>query len=253
MKLFETRWFVVAGIIGLGAAGIVSSNVGCGSSNSTADGSAGTSGGGTTGTGGGAGGGVVPRLSYTFDSGKENWSLSTYVDANYFNLGAATDPDSGVSLDGGAAPTLDFEAADGDPSPGSLKLGVTFSDFKQYVDPNITLTTSVNLTGRIVHVRIRLLSGTFPAGGIQFHVSSGTTPPNDYVYVSAPFVNSTSLSVGTWITVNLDTSTVTPTDGRVFDPSQIIQVGIQFTTGNPYEGGTLDFGPAVFEIDTVQG
>ena len=52
--------------------------------------------------------------------------------------------------------------------------------------------------------------------------------------------------------LNLDTSTVAPTDGRVFDPTQIVQIGIQFTTGDPYEGGTLTFGQAVFEIDTVQ-
>jgi hypothetical protein len=38
----------------------------------------------------------------------------------------------------------------------------------------------------------------------------------------------------------------------VFDPTQIVQIGIQFTTGDPYEGGTLTFGQAVFEIDTVQ-
>ena len=75
----------------------------------------------------------------------------------------------------------------------------------------------------------------------------------DYVYVSAPFINSTSLTAGgPWITVNLDTSTVAPTDGRVFDATQIVQIGIQFTTGDPFEGGALTFGQAVFEIDTVQ-
>ena len=102
--------------------------------------------------------------------------------------------------------------------------------------------------------RIRLVSGTFPAGGIQFHVVERRSPaPNAYVYVSAPFINSTSLTPGTWITVNLDTSAVCP-DGRprVFDPTQIVQIGVQFTTGDPYEGGTPTFGQAVFEIDTVQ-
>jgi hypothetical protein len=97
------------------------------------------------------------------------------------------------------------------------------------------------------------VSGTFPAGGIQFHISSGLTGANAYVYVAAPFINSTSLTTGTWITISLDTSTVTPFDGRTFDPSQIVQVGVQFTTGDPYEGGVPTFGQAVFEIDTVQG
>ncbi len=140
------------------------------------------------------------------------------------------------------------------PSPGSLKVTVTFTGFKQYIDPQINLPTPQDFSGthKIVKARIRLASGSFPAGGVQFHVSSGTQSPNAYVYVSALFINSTSLTVGQWITVNLDTSTVAPTDGRVFDPTQIVQIGIQFTTGDPYEGGTLTFGQAVFEIDTVQ-
>jgi len=229
---------------------VVSSNVGCGDSASTTDG-----GGGSTGTGGGGGGAVAPRFSNTFDADKQSWTLSDYVDANYFNWGATTNPDSGVGLDGGVAPTLEWSSTDGDPNPGSLQVTVTFTGFKQYIDPQINLPTPQDFSGAhgIVKARIRLKSGSFPAGGIQFHVSSGLTSPNAYVYVSAPFINSTSLTAGgPWITVNLDTSTVAPTDGRVFDPTQIVQIGIQFTTGDPYEGGTLTFGQAVFEIDTVQ-
>jgi hypothetical protein len=244
----KTQWLIAAAVLGIAVGGIVSSNAGCGSSSSTTDsGAAGTGGGGTGGT-------FTAKVSYTFDADKEGWTLSDYVDANYKNLGAAANPDSGVNLDGGMVPTLEWSSTDGNPNPGSLKLTVTFSDFKQYVDPQVLIGTPADLTGRILKVKIRLVSGTFPSGGIQFHVSSGLTAPNNYVYVSAPFVNANTVTAGgPWITVNLDTSTVTPTDGRVFDPSQIIQVGIQFTTGDPFEGGTLTFGEAVFEIDTVQG
>jgi hypothetical protein len=248
MKFFSIRWLFVAGVVGAGLTGVVTSNVSCGDSASTTDG-----GGGSTGTGG-SGGAVAPRFSNTFDADKQSWQLSDYVDANYFNWGATTNPDSGVSLDGGVAPTLEWSSTDGDPNPGSLKVTVTFTGFKQYIDPQINLPTPQDFSGThsIVKARIRLVSGSFPAGGIQFHVSSGLTGANAYVYVSAPFINSTSLTAGSWITVNLDTSTVAPTDGRTFDPTQIVQIGIQFTTGDPFEGGTLTFGQAVFEIDTVQ-
>jgi hypothetical protein len=37
-----------------------------------------------------------------------------------------------------------------------------------------------------------------------------------------------------------------------WDPSQVVNIGVQFTTGSPYEGGVPAFGQAVFEIDTVQ-
>ncbi len=253
MKFSSIRWLFIVGIVGAGITGVVSSNVGCGDSASTTDG------GGSTGTGGGGGGGggggaVAPRFSNTFDADKQSWTLSNYVDANYFNWGATTDPDSGVGLDGGVAPTLEWSSTDGDPNPGSLKVTVTFTGFKQYIDPQINLPTPQDFSPahNLVKARIRLVSGSFPAGGVQFHVSSGATGANAYVYVSAPFINSTSLTAGSWITVNLDTSTVAPTDGRTFDPTQIVQIGIQFTTGDPYEGGTLTFGQAVFEIDTVQ-
>ena len=131
---------------------------------------------------------------------------------------------------------------------------MTFTGFKQYIDPQVNLATPQDFSGthRLVKARIRLVSGSFPSGGVQFHVSSGLTGANAYVYVSSMFINSTSLTAGSWIPITLDTSTVAPTDGRTFDPTQIVQIGVQFTTGDPHEGGTVTFGQAVFEIDTVQ-
>ena len=111
MKFFSMRWLVLASLIGFGATGIVSSNVGCGDSDATGSGGSG-------GGAGGSGGAVVPRYADTFDTDKEMWQLSDYVDANYKNLGAASAPDSGVSLDGGMVPTLEWSGACGDPSPG---------------------------------------------------------------------------------------------------------------------------------------
>jgi hypothetical protein len=256
MKLLKIRWLLLVVVVGAAAAGVIGSNVGCGSSDNGKAGSGGgggTSGGGTS--GGGTGGGAVPpRFTNTFDTDKQGWTLSDYVDMTYFNWGATTNPDTGVGLDGGVAPTFEWSSADGDPNPGSLKITVTYTGFNQYIDPQINLPTPQDFSGMhsTVKARIRLVSGTFPAGGVQFHVSSGLTAPNSYVYVSAPFINSGSLTVGNWITVSLDTSTVSPTDGRTFDPTQIVQIGIQFTTGAPYEGGVPAFGQAVFEVDTVQ-
>ena len=133
---------------------------------------------------------------------------------------------------------------------------VTFAGFQEYVDPQVNVSPVVDfMTGghNFVRARIRLVSGTFATGGVQFHVSSGMSGANAYVYVSAPFINASSLVAGTWTPITLDTSTVTPTDGRVFDPSQIVKIGIQFTTGDPFEGGTPTFGQVVFEIDTITG
>jgi len=247
MKLSSIRWLFIASVVGAGITGVVSSNVGCGDSGGTADA------GGSTGTGGG-GGAVAPRYSNTFDTDLQSWTLSDYVDATYFNWGATTNPDSGVGLDGGVAPTLAWSSSTGDPNPGSLRVTVTFTGFRQYIDPQVLLSPPQDFSGthKTVKARIRLVSGTFPSGGVQFHVSSGTTAPNAYVYVSSQFINSTSLTPGNWISISLVTDAVTPADGRIFDPTQIVQIGVQFTTGDPGASGTPTFGEAVFEIDTVQ-
>ena len=145
MKFSSIRWLFVAGVVGAGITGVVSSNVGCGDSANTTD--------------GGGGGRRRRRRAARSRPGSptpstptsRSWTLSNYVDANYFNWGATTDPDSGVGLDGGVAPTLEWSSADGDPTPGSLKVTVTFTGFKQYIDPQVNLATPQDFSGTHRH------------------------------------------------------------------------------------------------------
>src|SRR5262245_20008540 len=89
MKFSRIRWLLVVGLVGAGFAGVISSNVGCGSDDNKT-GTAGTSGGGTSGggtSGGGTGGGgVTPKLTYNFDtataSDSTSWKLNDYVDGS---------------------------------------------------------------------------------------------------------------------------------------------------------------------------
>src|SRR3982750_4361414 len=141
MRLRTIRSLLLISSLAAGIAGAVSSNVGCGSSDDKADGS-----GGHAGSGGAGGSTVPPRFSNTFDTDKQGWTLSDYVDANYFNWGATTAPDSGVGLDGGTAPTIEW-ANEGDPNPGSLQVTVSFTGFKQYIDPQVNLPTPQDFTG----------------------------------------------------------------------------------------------------------
>jgi hypothetical protein len=270
MKIFKTEWLLAAGLVALGTAGIVSSNAGCGSSNNTPDGGTGTagSGAGATGTGGtgtagstGTGGGTVtPRVSYTFDTDSSSdstmWKLSDFPDAYPSkNLGAYANVDAGLTLATPPAIVWTPDDSAGSATSGSMKISVTYTAFDQYVDPSITLATPVDLSGShsLLKMKVKLVSGSLGTGGFQFHVSSGLTKPNDYVYVSGTWVNATSLVAGSWITTTIDTSTLSPTDGRVFDNSQIVQIGIQFSTGSAVDGGAPPSGPIVLEIDTVQG
>jgi hypothetical protein len=54
---------------------------------------------------------------------------------------------------------------------GSLQLGVTYSDFRQYVDAAINVS-SLDLTAKTLHAFVMLDSGPFN-GGVQLHAGSG--------------------------------------------------------------------------------
>src|SRR5262245_36075115 len=183
MKTSNIRWasktLMFATLVLAGAA---LSSIGCGSDSNNSNG-------GTGGAGGGAGGApVVHLVNYTFDTGLQGWVYSDYNDPNSTNLGYNPNPDGGTD-DGGAAaarPTIEFDSAVGDPSPGSIKKTVTFTSYGQYIDPIINFMDPKDLTGKTLHARLSIASvstGNFMGGG-QLHVTTGAS----FAYGSAPIV-----------------------------------------------------------------
>jgi hypothetical protein len=246
MKTFATpaRCLMVAVLISTGAACSSSNNAG-GTGGRGTGGSArtgGTTGTGGRGTGGQAGaptdggvqdGGVVPSFAYTFDNTALGFTLNTFPPAApVVNLAA---PDSG------SAPTVMFDATIGNPNPGSLKVTATYTDYRQYVDVIVGPNPHLNLTGKTIHARVMLVSGDFSTGRASLHASS-----TGFLYGGGPY---TTLAPGVWTDLSFDLTTVT-TAGWV--ASDILQVGIQFLTGDPPEAGTFP-GPrdVVFHIDTI--
>jgi hypothetical protein len=270
----NTHWLAIAGLAIAGLA----MNVGCSSSNpSPSDsGAGGGTGAGGSGAGGKDAGStdtqVVHNINYTFDTDLQGWAFSTYADPTTRNLtgaylpdgggtdtGSATDGSTsdantdGAVADGGSttadagssdagpsagAPTLEWDSAVGQPSPGSMKISVTFTDCNQYVDPGFNFPTPKNETGHMLHARMQVTSGTF-SGGAQLHVTTGSA--FDYGY--APV---TIQPDGTFALVTLD---LTNPQGAV-NPAQVVGMGLQIYSGGicPYpNAGT----PVVFNIDTV--
>jgi hypothetical protein len=171
-------------------------------------------------------------LAYTFNNGTQGFSLNNYADTSATNLGAAGS---------GSTPALTFDGAEGSPSPGSLKLAVTFTAYNQYVDAIVGLAPVADLTGKILHAKVRLTPGAF-TGGVQLHASTGL----GYVYGAGDF---TTPVMGDWTDLSLDMSAV---PAASWNPSEVIQIGIQLATGAAPDGGT--FGAAidtVLHIDTI--
>ena len=259
MKFSGIRWLFVVAVAGAGLAGVISSNVGCGSDDkgkAGSTGSAGSSGGGSTGTagtsgGGGTGGQKPIKLAYNFDTASSSdsmmWALNDYMDP------ASPPKNLGWYVKGDAAladkPTFAWAADDSESSAssGSMKITVTFTDYGQYVDPVINFP-AMDLSNSTLSLKIRLLSGSFTNGGAQFHFSTGA-----YVYSAGMWQDATTFTNNSWKTTSIDTSiAVAANAGQTLDPTMSVQIGIQITSGSMTTTSTLPTGPLVFEIDTIQ-
>ena len=178
MKLLNIRRVLLIVVTGSAFAGVISSNVGCGDSSNGTAGSGGSSGGGSGGTtGNGGGGGQKPvKLSYTFDTATSSdstmWKLNDYMDpaSPPKNLGWYSKGDAAIA----SLPTFEWASDDSESSAssGSMKITVTFTDYGQYVDPVINISPTVDLSNSTLALKVRLLSGNFSNGGVQFHFST---------------------------------------------------------------------------------
>ena len=158
---------------------------------------------------------LPPAVNYTFDTTAQSFTLNNYDNQTRKNLAGPNSP---------TTPTLMLDGAVGSPTPGSLALAVTFSDFTQYVDAALNLS-SVDLTGKVLHAWVKLDAGLF-AGGVQLHAGAG---PN-YVYAASEYT--TFAALDTWIELTLNLSAA-QTANSAFTPNDIRQLGVQFDTGDP--------------------
>jgi hypothetical protein len=178
-------------------------------------------------------GGTPPLFATTFDDGVDNYDF-TYA------LG---------TTDAAVVPAMVFDPKDGSPSPGSLQVSATFTDFGQSATPILTLLPDRDFSGKTLHAMVKLDSGTFMDGYAVLFASS----TSKYIWV---YSTMTPLTAGTWTPLSINLATATPptgTDGGTFDPTDINQVGVQFMT-NPSPGGTTTFpGPEMlsFHADSI--
>jgi len=180
---------------------------------------------------------INDAVSFTFDAGTQGWFFNQFAGPGFTNI--AVNPT-------GATPVLDFDGASGDPAPGALRMTAPFTAVDQSVDAIVGVAPpGLDLTGKTLHARVRLASGSFSLGGVQFHASSG--PP--FVFAGT-FVNPDQLPVGVWVPIDLDLGEAAATTPG-FDPSQIVQIGVGVLSGFSSNGDVFQGGDAVFEIDTV--
>ncbi len=173
----------------------------------------------------------------TFDT-ESDFGFNPYHDTLQTNLG---NPDS---LDGGAAPALAFDSAEGSPTPGSLKVTVPFSGPSQYVDvQSYVFAVPQDWSGHTLHVRLKVDAGSSFRGFAQLYVDTGVS------YV--PAESNVNVAPGSqWQDIAMDLSHPMTTDpsGR-FNPKQVVLYGLQLNSGS--EGAnTTPATPATFHVDS---
>jgi hypothetical protein len=183
--------------------------------------------------------GPARAVELTFDDSRDGFGFNDFDDPTFTNLAVRVPP-------GATAPTLRFDATDGDPTsgPGALRETVGWSDLDQYVDARASFgQPGLPLTGKTIHAMVKLVSGSL--GGLQLYALSGAS----FAFKGA-FFTPDQLPVGQWVPVTLDLGAAPDAGG--FDPGQIVQVDVQIFSG--FSGGGATFtpsGPTVLEIDTV--
>jgi len=219
---------------------------GNGGTTTATGGNGGTSAGGSGGKGSGGSGGnsntdggtAQAAFAFTFDKNVEGFGLNTFNPSTGGNL---------ADGDGGTKPTLSWDGtvgSTGSTPTGSLKLDVTFTDYNQFVLISSGTKPLINATGKTATVWVMVDAvdgGREFGGGVQLEANSGAS------YNGSATGTYTTLSPGAWKAVTLPL-----TASGSFDPAQIIQFSVNFTTGSRPEGGAFS-GPthAVFHIDTL--
>ncbi len=193
-----------------------------------------------TGNGGASGNPTGPILGNplaTFDKNSSGFVLNAYADMNQVDL---NDPAKIASLM--EMPTISWDGTDGSPSAGSLQIVAPYSGASQYVDlrsPDFPKTGLQNWSGGTLHVRIKVISGTF-GGGVQMYVDTGTT----YSF-GGTYTNWGKGSDWQEFTLNIN-SPMSFGDQTTYDPKQVITYGMQLNTGS---AGT-SAKPVTFLIDS---
>jgi hypothetical protein len=210
------------------------------------DGSAGRGGAAGAGQGGAAGAATVPDKVLadaaapiggtpldTFDKDVD-FGFEPYHDTAQKNL---ADP---AVIDAGTAPLLTFDAEEGSPSPGSMKITVPYSGANQYVEvQSYVFVVPEDWSGHTLHARIKVDAGSTFHGYAQLYVDTGVS------YIAAS--STVSLASGAdWQEIAMDVDHPMTVASDRYSAKQVVLYGLQLDTGASGAGA----GPVTFHVDS---
>src|SRR5262249_35601200 len=137
-------------------------------------------------------------------------------------------------------PRFGLSPIEGDPSKGALSVGGTYSSPGQYVDMVVNLSRPLDLSGKVLHAKVKLVAVLDP--GLMLNAQLHATSTMAYIWANSADV---PLVAGEWLDATLDTGTI---DVPGWDARSVVQIGVKVYSVAAAAGATF----AQFEIDTVQ-
>lgn len=217
---------------------------GSGGAGTDASGGSGGTGGETDASGGTGGNGEAgapgeAELQYGFDEGLEGWD---------YNYSSSAD---GVDLIDASDVEVEWNEEDGNPG-GAFMATIPYADAGQYVGFGLDLTSDpIDLSGRVMTADVMLVEGvgddddlmTNPAGAKLYAKSTADL----YIYAAGEFNNITEK--GVWVNIEfvMDYPDYVDESNGIFDPSEILEIGVQFDTS----GTSMSAQPGTWLIDNV--
>jgi hypothetical protein len=185
----------------------------------------------SSGAGGSAPSGPSAAFRFTFDADSEGFTLND-------SAGGLVDVDAGMPA------ALDWDGTVGAAHAGSLRVAATFTDPGQFVLASLTVSPIIDATGKILQMWVAVDPFGCGVNVTALAQLEASTTANFQGVTGAV----TPLSPGKWTLLTLDLGS----QPAPFDPSQLIQVGVQFSTGAGADGG-VSTGPihATFHVDDV--
>jgi hypothetical protein len=210
-----------------------------GSSNNAGSGGHGGGGAGGQGIGGQDGGGITDgnserataTLNVGFMSDTEGFAVDTFPNLPPF--GPGNPQNIGGVPNGAAAPDAVFDGAVGMPTPGSLHITATFTDFNQTVSVRNIYSPTINLAGKRITAMVRLDSGSFSGLAVLFALSSPSLgDAAGYFFAQG---NSFRPRDNDWhmVTFNMSSPEFA---ANGFNAGDIVQFGIQLASGEAPTG-----------------
>lgn len=224
-----------------------------GSDNAGGSGNAGGSTASTKPSGGAASEGGAPSTvstgvtkAWEFANDGENF-LPSYAKAFLLTDSATEDTAASAALLSGT--TVEWNMGEGyGKVPGFLEVGMPFAPTQstyQQVEVAALVTPSLDLSGKILHCYVKLVSGANVAGdtsnvaGGKLVVKTGSA----YTYAGGIYTN---LVTGTWVDLSIDATTPDDVPSITeYNPAEVVQIAISVNTS----GSATAAEPAVLHID----